>query len=68
MYSVQVSILTVYRAIKAAGMLHKRRIPYGIIKADTEIQEQESLIKRDFLADEPLKKLLTDITEVPCII
>lgn len=64
---VQVSIRTVYRAMKTAGLLHKRRIPHGITKADTEVQEQENLIKQDFHADEPLKKLLTDITEVPCM-
>ena len=28
---------------------------------------KENLIKQDFHADEPLKKLLTDITEVPCM-
>ena len=65
--SVQVSISTVYRAMKTAGLLHKHRIPHGITKADTEVQEQENLIKQDFHADELLKKLLTDITEVPCM-
>ena len=65
--SVQVSIRTVYRAMKTAGLLHKKRTPHGITKADTEIQEQENLIKQNFHADEPLKKLLTDITEVPCM-
>ena len=65
--SVRVSISTVYRAMKTAGLLHKRRIPHGITKADTEIQEQENLIKQDFHADEPMKKLLTDITEDPCM-
>lgn len=64
---VQVSIRTVYRTMQAAGLLHKRRIPHGITKADTEIQEQENLIKQNFHADKPLKKLLTDITEVPCM-
>lgn len=29
-------------------------------------QEQENLIKRDFKADKPLKKLLSDITEIQC--
>ncbi|WP_295091785.1 IS3 family transposase [uncultured Ruminococcus sp.] len=55
-HGVQVSIRTVYRAMKTAGLLHKRRIPHGITKSDTEIQEQENLIKQDFHADEPLKK------------
>ena len=34
-------------------------------KADTETQNRENLIKRDFTAA-PLKKLLTDITKVQC--
>lgn len=60
------SYSSVRRAMKAGGLLHKRRKPHGITKATTEIQEEENLIKRDFTADKYLKKLLTDITEVPC--
>lgn len=57
---------TVYRAMKESGLLHKRRIPHGITKATTEIQEKENLLRRDFTANAPMKKLLTDITEVQC--
>lgn len=32
----------------------------------TEIQEEENLIKQDFSASKPLKKLLTDISQIPC--
>ena len=39
---------------------------HSITKASTEIQDKENLIKRDFTAVEPVKKLLTDITEVQC--
>ena len=46
------------------GLLQKRRKPRGITKADTETQEKENIIKRDFSADKPMKKCLTDITEV----
>lgn len=35
-------------------------------KGNTETQDRENLIKRDFSADKPLSKLLTDITEVMC--
>lgn len=62
-----VSRRTVYRTMKETGLLHKRRKPHGITKATTEIQNKENLIKRDFSADRPLTKLLTDITEVPCV-
>ena len=61
-----VSRRTVYRVMKENGWLHKRRIPHGITKATTEVQEQENLLKWDFGAERPLRKLLTDITEVQC--
>lgn len=63
---VLVSRRTVYRTMSEYGLLHKKRIPHGITKATTEIQEQENLLKRDFSADKPLKKFLSDITEVQC--
>ena len=63
---IEVSRRTVYRTMKESGLLHKRRIPHGITKATTEIQEKENLIKRDFTSDTPMKKFLTDITEVQC--
>ena len=61
-----VSIRTVYRTMSEAGLIHRHRRPHGITKADTATQDKENLIKRDFTADAPLKKLLTDITEVQC--
>ena len=48
-------------------MLHKRvRRPLGLTKATIEEQERENLLKQDFKAAEPLKKLLTDISQIPC--
>ena len=63
---ITVSRRTVYRAMSEGNLLHKRRRPHGITKADTEAQNRENLIKRDFKADKPITKLLTDITEVQC--
>lgn len=63
---IKVSRRTVYRAMQESGLLHRKRKPHGITKATTEIQEQENLIKRDFTADAPMKKLLCDITEIQC--
>lgn len=63
---IEVSISTVRRTMKEMGLLHKRHIPHGITKATTEIQEKENLIKRDFTSKEPLKKVLSDITEIQC--
>ena len=62
---VQVSIRTVYRVMKIAGLLHKKRMPPSIRKADTETQERDNLIKQFFHVNKSLKKLLTDITEMP---
>lgn len=62
-----VSRRTIYRTMSEMGILHHRRTPRGITKATTEIQERENLIKRDFKADEPLRKLLSDITEIQCL-
>jgi len=63
---IHVSQRTVYRTMSEMGILHRRRIPHGITKATTEIQERENLIKRDFKAEKPLQKLLSDITELQC--
>ena len=64
---IDVSKRTVYRAMSEMGLLHKKRTPHGITKATTEIQERENLIKRDFTAEKPLQKLLSDITEIQCL-
>ena len=64
---IEVSRRTIYRAMKEAGLLHRKRRPHGITKATTEIQDRENIIKRDFSADAPKKKFLTDITEIQCL-
>lgn len=63
---IKASKSKIYRAMKAGGLIHRCRKSHGITKADTETQDRENLIKRDFSADKPLSKLLTDITEVTC--
>lgn len=63
---IEVSRRTVYRAMSDMGILHRRRTPRGLTKATTEIQDRENLLKRDFKAEKPLRKLLSDITEIQC--
>lgn len=63
---IHVSPRTVYRTMSEMGIMHRRRTPRGITKATTEIQDRENLIKRDFKAEKPLQKLLSDITEIQC--
>jgi len=64
---INVSIRTVYRAMKEGNLLHLRRTSRGITKATTEIEEKENLIKRNFRSDKPFTKLLTDITQIQCV-
>ena len=56
-----VSLRMVYRTMSEAELIHRHRRPHGITKADTETQKRENLIKRDFTAAAPLKKLLTEV-------
>ena len=53
--------------MSAGGYIHKNKKPRGLTKTTTEIQEKENLIKRDFYAEKPMQKLLTDITEIACV-
>jgi transposase InsO family protein len=55
-----------YRLCREYGLLTKRRNPKGITKADPKAQSSEDLVRRDFIADAPNEKLLTDITEMAC--
>ena len=56
---------TVYRVMGEIGISHHpRRKPNGITKADREAGKSDDFLKRDFHAEEPLTKCVTDITEI----
>lgn len=56
---------TVYRVMQEIGISHRpKRIPNGITKADQEARKSDDLLKRDFQSNQPLKKAVTDITEI----
>ena len=56
---------TVYRVMKETGLSHRpKRKPNGITKADREVRKSDDLLKRDFTSDKPLKRCVTDITEI----
>ena len=56
---------TVYRIMEEIGLNHKpKRKPNGITKTDRETRKSDDLIKRDFHADRPLTKCVTDMTEI----
>ncbi len=55
-----------YRVCRENGLLTKRRATRGITKADPTAMAAEDLVRRDFTADAPNEKLLTDITQMNC--
>ena len=56
---------TVYRSMEELGISHTpRRKPNGITRADKETRKSDDLLRRNFDADKPLTKCVTDITEV----
>ena len=56
---------TVYCVMEEIGISHPpRRKPNGITKADQEARKSDDLLKRDFKAEKPLIKCVTDITEI----
>jgi transposase InsO family protein len=65
-YGYTGSYSTVYRVMKANGLLQKRkRKPNGLTKEDYAAQKSENLLNQDFSALEPDSKWLSDISEVP---
>lgn len=55
---------TIYRIMQKIGISHHPVKPKGLTKADKEAQKSDDLLHRDFKADEPNKKCVTDITEL----
>ncbi len=56
---------TVYCIMEEIWLSHRpKRRPNGITKADREVRKSDDLLKRDFTSGEPLKKCITDITEI----
>lgn len=47
------------------GLIYRpKRKSNGITRADREARKSDDLLKRDFRSDQPLKKCVTDITEI----
>ena len=56
---------TVARIMRENGLIHKKKHkPNSLTQADKEAQKSDDLLRRDFEADEPLKKAVMDITEI----
>jgi transposase InsO family protein len=62
------SYSTVYRVMKANGLLQKKkRSPKGLTTPDSGAVKSENIIQQDFTSAEPNLKWLTDISEVPTL-
>jgi transposase InsO family protein len=60
------SYSTVYRVMKANGLLQKKkRKPKGLTSPDSEAVKSENIIQQDFSSSTPNTKCHTDISEVP---
>ena len=56
---------TVRKVMAQIRLIHEpRRKPNGITKADRKARKSDDLLKRDFSADRPLEKAVTDISEL----
>lgn len=56
---------TVRRVMERIGLVHRpKHRPNGVTKADRAARKSDDLLKRDFQADKPLEKCVTDITEI----
>lgn len=64
---IKVSKSTVRRAMKKGNLLKpNKRSPDGLTKKDKKAMQPKNLIKRNFTAEKPNQKWLTDITQVKC--
>lgn len=56
---------TVYRVMNIIDITHRpKRKPNGITKSDREAMKSDDLLKREFKANKPCEKCITDITEI----
>lgn len=59
-------LFTVY--MEGIGISHRpKNKSNGIAKADKKARKSDYLIKRDFKSDKPLKKCITNMTEIKAI-
>lgn len=60
------SINTINKIMLKNNINTDLRKPHSITEQDKKAYASEDLLKRDFKAEKPLEKCVTDITEVPC--
>jgi transposase InsO family protein len=60
-----ISESTLYRVLVKYGLLCKTNKPKSLTKQDKEAYKNDDLLKKDFSSEEPNKKLVGDITQLP---
>ncbi len=55
---------TIYRVMKKHSLLHKVQNPKGLTVADRAAHKSDNLLNRDFAANAPCQKLVSDITQL----
>lgn len=56
---------TIYRVLRKHGLLQQPHTPKGLTVADKAAHKSDNLLNRDFTADAPGEKLVSDITQLP---
>jgi transposase InsO family protein len=56
---------TIYCVLRKHGLLQKPHTPKGLTVADKTAHKNDNLLKRDFTAQAPCEKLVSDITQLP---
>jgi len=56
---------TIYRVLRKSGLLQKPHTPKGLTVADKAAHKNDNLLNRDFTAQAPNEKLVSDITQLP---
>lgn len=56
---------TIYRVLQKNGLLQRTRTPQGLTVADKAAHKNENLLNRDFSAERPNQKMVSDITQLP---
>jgi transposase InsO family protein len=62
-YECRYSYNTVAKVMRDNGLLQKANRPKGLTKADKAAQKSSNLLNRDFSAEAPNQKMVTDIIE-----
>lgn len=62
----KISPSTLFRICNKYGILKKKKTPNGLTKSGKDAYKNDDKLQGDFASDQPGKKLVGDITQLPC--